>query len=81
MARKQVERYSAGWHHASSAAESGDGYLYLQFADGTHSIARPGDIDFKNMLDLLRNETPVYYDPDGRWLSTEHEPVGEAESS
>jgi hypothetical protein len=58
----------------------GRAYVGLQFTDGTaHTINAINQADVLMMLDVLRNEHPVYMDAHGT-LYTGLEPVGEGEA-
>jgi len=77
MAYKEVKKYHIGWRHA---AHSG---LIKMFYAGTGDVqidSLAAD-DYMAMVDILRNEAPIYYDEVAKVLATHHEAVGEGESN
>lgn len=71
-----ISHYQAGWqqgHHKGFIKVFFDGGGYNEFGNLTYKT-------FRTMLDCLRKETPVYYDPNQKLLMTSHEPVGELEA-
>lgn len=75
MAAKMVEKYQLGWQHKAHK-----GSLVLLFQGGgfkqlDNLLAQ----DYQAMVDLLRNEAPVWYDDNQSVLASTHEMVGEGE--
>jgi hypothetical protein len=71
---QQVTNYVV-YHEVGATTEI---TIYLQSGVG-HSV-RPLRLDeAQYMLDILRNEKPLFYDPAKRALRTSYEPPGEAE--
>ena len=75
MAYKEVKKYHIGWRHSDHT-----GTIKMFFAGSGEATAGalPYE-DFWAMVDILRNEAPVYYDAAAKVLATHHEPVGEGE--
>ena len=73
--RQQIERYAFFWNVAAN-----EGHFLFQFADGdTAQALVDTPAEGTLMLDVLRNEKPVYYDVEVSLLMTTMEPVGEEE--
>ncbi len=69
----EVVSYQAGWRH-----DTHHGIIVLRFQDGTSKQLEPLDYGtYMSMLDSLRCEKPLWYDPNQNLLATYHEPVGE----
>lgn len=75
MAAKMVEKYQLGWQHA---AHKGSLVLLFQ-GGGFKQLNNMPAQDYQAMVDLLRNEAPVWYDDNQSLLASTHELVGEAE--
>jgi hypothetical protein len=73
MAYKEISKYSLTYsdHPAVWVTLIGENYSHL-------ILPAPSDAVF--VADMLRNEKPVYYDPDRKVLSTHSEEVGEEET-
>lgn len=73
---KKIKKYKIFYHHKAHA-----GMIYLELEDGENP-----HFDFHSereanlLLDILRNEKPVYYDPKDEIIATGYEPVGEEEA-
>ena len=71
----EIKGYAFFWH-----AGHNEGSLHLQLADGGSTkvhvdSAQEGTL----LLDVLRNEKPVFFDPQNELIMTGMEPVGEGE--
>lgn len=77
MAWKEVNYYQVLWRHDTKA-----GWVKVFYVDGSdaYQIGPLTYEDYTVMLDMLRNEKPVYYDLEQNALATIGEPVGEEES-
>lgn len=70
-----VTAYQAAWNHKAH-----HGVIVLLFG-GSGRQLEPLDYEtYHSMLDMLRGENPVWFDPNQELLATEHELVGEAET-
>lgn len=75
MAIKLINHYQAWWDAATN-----QGYLWFTYFDGERHRTDPIQPDnFRILLDLLRNETPVYGDHTVPMVTTQTEPTGEGE--
>ena len=77
MAYKRIIEYQAGWN-----TDQHVGRIVLKL-DGEPGMPEMGILDppeFHAVVDILRNEKPLYYDRDTKQLWTLHEPPGEGES-
>jgi len=73
---KDVESYQVGWKHDGKY-----GIIVLFFeGGGSHQIDYLSYEDYSAMVDMLRNEKPVWYDENRALLATYKEPVGEEET-
>ena len=73
---KQVKSYSIFYRHLDHS-----GMIYLNMKDGSgQHFAFHSEQEASLILDLLRNEKPVFYDPVHEMLATGMEPVGEGET-
>ncbi|NOR78712.1 MAG: hypothetical protein GQ523_09935 [Methanophagales archaeon] len=73
---KDVESYQVGWKHDGKY-----GIIVLFFEGGeSHKIDYLSYEDYSAMVDMLRNEKPVWYDENRALLATYKEPVGEEET-
>lgn len=76
MAMEIVEKYQVAWQHSSHV-----GVVKLSFQGGGGKQIQPLTFeDYSAMVDMLRNEKPVWYDENQALLATFHEPVGEEET-
>jgi hypothetical protein len=76
MAWKEVKKYHVAWQHTNHR-----GFISLIYAgQGGKQINNLPYEDFTAMVDLMRNESPIYYDENQSLLATQHEPVGEEET-
>ena len=70
---KQIETYKITWNPRDNF-----GQIHLALAGGTaSSVPIDSAQEMSMMVDILRNEAPVYWCPDNGFLMTGHEPVGE----
>lgn len=73
--RQEIEQYAFYWHYKGN-----EGYLQLLLADGTTGqVMIDSAAEGVLLLDVLRNEKPVYWDSDHELIMTGLEPVGEGE--
>ena len=73
--RKEIEQYAFYWHYKGN-----EGYIQLLLADGTTGqVQIDSAAEGSLLLDVLRNEKPVYWDSDHELIMTGLEPVGEGE--
>lgn len=70
---KQIETYKITWNPRDNA-----GHIHLGLAEGT-AASLPVDSaqEMSMLVDILRNEAPVYWCPSNGFLMTGFEPVGE----
>jgi hypothetical protein len=75
MPWRLVESYALQYHTKEKTAQ-----LDLKYSDRAlrYSVTLPGS-DATFLADVLRNEKPVYFDPDTGVISTSNEPVGSVE--
>ncbi|MEM7132595.1 MAG: hypothetical protein AAF702_40200 [Chloroflexota bacterium] len=72
---KEVIHYSFFWR-----TEDNTGVFQLALADGTGGSLEPDSPqEAMLLLDVLRNEKPIYYEAEHQLLMTGLEPVGEGE--
>lgn len=80
MASVRVERYYARWSPFNH-----DGYIviYTEGGGGTafDETQFQTPAEFQIVVDLLRNEKPVWWDPADQRLYVSNEPVGEGEQT
>lgn len=70
---QEIKSYKITWRPCDNA-----GQIHLGLADGTGgSIPVDSPQEMSLLVDVLRNECPVYWDPEHSFLMTGHEPVGE----
>lgn len=82
MARHVISSYKAAWNYKDK-----EGVLVLFWKEAsrpwgsnmTNPITVTDPMEFQMMVDLLRNESPVEYDPEQHKLVTGFEPAGEGE--
>ncbi|MEO1263201.1 MAG: hypothetical protein AAFZ15_30605 [Bacteroidota bacterium] len=72
---KKVEQYKIFYRHIN---ESGAVHLIVSDGTGYHYNFHSAT-EASLLLDILRNESPVYYDPHHELLATGLEEVGEGE--
>jgi hypothetical protein len=76
MAIKRLNQYQAWWDSASN-----QGYFWFTYFDGERSRTGPVSAEsFSIVIDLLRNEMPVYGDHTRAMVTTQSEEVGEEET-
>lgn len=76
MAIRKINRYAAQWYAARN-----EGRFWFFYCDGSREQTDYFDAEnFRIIVDLLRNEDPVYGDSTGTVL-TQYEDVGDEESS
>ena len=75
MAAKKIRQYYASFNGSKQT-----GWFHYMYDDGTtgNTVEVPAD-SFSNMIDILRNESPVWGDHSLPDLSTSSEMVGEGE--
>lgn len=74
---KLINSYQAWWD-----ASAHRGYFWFTYSDGERSRTRAVDSEsFRIVLDILRNEKPVYGDHTRAMVTTQAEEAGEGESS
>jgi len=72
---KEIKGYAFYWH-----ARNNEGTLHLQLADGGHAqVLIDSPQEGLLLLDVLRNEGPVVFDPNHEMIMTGLELVGEGE--
>lgn len=72
---KKIESYKVTWRPADDA-----GMIHLALAGGTaSSINVDSAAEAAFLTDLLRNESPVFFDPEHELIGTGFEEVGEGE--
>lgn len=80
MAYYNIERYMARWNYEDHYGDLNIGYR----SDGSMRwklIRTQDSSEYAVMIDLLRNEKPVWYDDRNHYLQTTHsEFVGEGEA-
>jgi hypothetical protein len=73
---QQIDTYKITWRPCDNA-----GQIHLGLADGTgSSIPVDSAEEMRMLVDILRNECPVYWDAKHTMLMTGYEPVGEGEN-
>ncbi len=73
--RQRIERYAFFWN-----TNANEGHMLFHFSDGSTGQAMlDSPQEGSLLLDLLRNEKPVYYDEDTSLIMTGLEPVGEGD--
>lgn len=76
MALQLVESYQAFWR-----PHEGKGHFYFTYQNGDRRRTPDMGVDsFRIVLDILRNEKPVYGDHTTGEVTTQTEPTGEEES-
>ena len=71
---KQIESYKISWNVTND-----EGIILLQTADGIEQLLVDSAAEASLLVDILRNEKPVFVE--GNLLFTGFEPVGEGEES
>jgi hypothetical protein len=88
MAVVNIGNYYAEWMPSGEVNKPGCGRIILRSATRLTELFRLTNLnsdDFRNLLQLLQTEKPVYWDSEAGWLRTAHpqtndaEPVGEQE--
>lgn len=77
MAMVEISAYSVYWH---AAKKSGDVRLNL-VDDTSHTLTDLNAEEVHMLVDLLRNEKPVYYSVERQIVFVAWEPVGEGEDA
>ncbi len=75
MAAEKVMSYTVTW----IAKDPGYAIVKLDLEPGYQGIANVDATNFSILIDMLRNESPVFWDDRYQALSTSAEPVGEGE--
>ncbi len=71
---KEISGYKFFWN-----VENNEGIMHLHTDDGNVNFTLDSPQEASLLIDVLRNEKPVYYDPAGGIVMTGMEPVGEGE--
>ena len=71
---KQIESYKISWNVTND-----EGIILLQTADGVEQLLADSAAEATLLIDILRNENPVFFE--NGLLFTGFEPVGEGEVS
>jgi hypothetical protein len=78
MSSVEIGKYICSWH-----IREGYGRICLYDKNGgprgIYKLKCFSPMEFTAMLDLIRNEKPIFYDQDSVVLRTSHEPIGEDE--
>jgi len=74
---QRVEKYQMVWN---AGENQGVLILLLEGGETVHLTIDTAD-EGTFLLDLLRNESPVFYEPNGGVVCTGFEPVGEGEAA
>jgi hypothetical protein len=77
MAMIEISAYSVYWH---ATERSGDVRVNL-IDDSSFTLGGLTADEVRMLVDLLRNEKPVYFDPERRTVFVAWEPVGEGEDA
>jgi hypothetical protein len=77
MAMVEITAYSVYWH---AAKKSGDVRVNL-VDDSAHTLSGLNAEEVHMLVDLLRNEKPVYYSVERQVVFVAWEPVGEGEDA
>lgn len=76
MAIKLIHKYQGWWDSSRNS-----GHFWFTYYDNTRAKSVPvNGQDFQIMMDMLRNEKPVYGDHTRALVTTQSEEVGEEES-
>ena len=78
MALHEIDRYKAYW---SISYNLGRVSVWKEGQEETWNFQVDSTGEFSLVIDLLRNEKPVYYDPEAEIIGGANEPVGEGEGS
>jgi len=72
----EIKEYQAAWNISTH-----EGHIHLRKEDGTwgQPIIVSDPNEFSVIVDLLRNEKPIFHNEESNLLSTLREPVGEGE--
>ena len=75
MGKKLIRSYQPSWN-----SEEGRGYFWFTYFDGERELSSyVNGESFAIVLDILRNEGPVYGDHTNVAVTTMDEPIGEEE--
>jgi len=77
MAYTKILGYTAGWN---TDQHVGRIILKLEGETGMPEMGVFDPPEFHAIIDILRNETPLYYDRNLKQLWTQQEPTGEGEN-
>jgi len=77
MAMVEITAYSVYWH---AATKTGDVRVNL-VDDTSHTLTDMSAEEIHMLVDLLRNEKPVYYSVERQVVFVAWEPVGEGEEA
>lgn len=69
---QEIQSYKVTWRPTENV-----GMIHLCLADGAASVPIDSAMEMMMLVDLLRNESPVYYDARHEVVLTGFEPVGE----
>lgn len=71
----RITHYRAAWNAAQNVGE----IELFDYNGPVHTLQGVTYTSFAALVDLLRNEAPIEFDPATGWLSTAKERVGEEE--
>ena len=75
MRWKEVKKYSVNWRHIENY-----GYIIVYYENMGFGLKIESPQELLFLVDLLRNEEPVYFDPTTKQINTSLEEVGEGET-
>ena len=82
----KIITYTATWNYSNDTGTIGLRYAQVLISGGfpktfvkSHTIETQDPQKFQVMVDLLRNEKPLYIDVNGGYITTQREEVGEGE--
>ena len=71
----RITHYRAAWHATQNVGE----IELFDYNGPVHTLGSLTYTSFAALVDLLRNEAPIEFDPATGWVSTSKERVGEEE--
>ncbi len=75
MPSRTINKYTAYWN-----VENHEGNLRIFFSDGSTTLHFTNPSEFHAVIDILRNEKPVFTNSDYKYVATSYETVGEGET-